>query len=156
MACLATKRRSICSRDHPSQVVPLLARHGARVIRPYLRGFGPTRFLSDSTLRSGQQAALGSDLSALLEALRLEGAIVAGWICQPTKAFHMLFNRHAGGVSCFITQLAHACTALIFIKALRAWLLLEQQRCRGWCRALQAMIGAGWHPAWWLPFGRRA
>lgn len=44
------------------QVVPLLTIHGARIIRPYLRGFGPTRFLSARTPRSGQQAALGSDL----------------------------------------------------------------------------------------------
>lgn len=60
-------------------VVPLLTIRGARVIRPYLRGYGPTRFLSTDTQRSGQQAALGSDLVALLGALRLETAILAGY-----------------------------------------------------------------------------
>ncbi|MFC5138972.1 alpha/beta fold hydrolase [Actinomycetospora rhizophila] len=60
-------------------VVPLLTAHGARVVRPYLRGHGPTRFLSASTPRSGQQAALGSDLLALLDALSLEAPIIAGY-----------------------------------------------------------------------------
>lgn len=60
-------------------VVPLLTAQGARVIRPYLRGYGPTRFLAAETPRSGQQAALGSDLIALLDALRLEKAILAGY-----------------------------------------------------------------------------
>jgi pimeloyl-ACP methyl ester carboxylesterase len=61
------------------EVVPLLTAHGARVIRPYLRGYGPTRFRADETQRSGQQAALGSDLVALLSALRLKTAILAGY-----------------------------------------------------------------------------
>jgi pimeloyl-ACP methyl ester carboxylesterase len=60
-------------------VVPLLAGRGARVIRPYQRGFGPTRFRSDSVMRSGQQAALGSDLMALVTALSLEPVILAGY-----------------------------------------------------------------------------
>jgi len=61
------------------QVVPTLAAAGARVIIPYLRGFGPTRFLSPATLRSGQQAALGSDVISLLDALKLDTAILAGF-----------------------------------------------------------------------------
>jgi pimeloyl-ACP methyl ester carboxylesterase len=61
------------------EVVPLLTARGARVVRPYLRGHGPTRFLSATTPRSGQQAALGSDLVALLDALGLEAAILAGY-----------------------------------------------------------------------------
>ena len=60
-------------------VVPLLAARGLRVVVPSLRGFGATRFLSDATPRSGQQAALGADLLALLDALRIERAIVAGY-----------------------------------------------------------------------------
>jgi pimeloyl-ACP methyl ester carboxylesterase len=60
-------------------VVPRLASEGARVIRPYQRGFGPTRFLSAATPRSGQQAALGSDLIALIDALDLRSPIVAGY-----------------------------------------------------------------------------
>jgi pimeloyl-ACP methyl ester carboxylesterase len=50
-----------------------------RVLVPYLRGYGPTRFLSADTLRSGQQAALGADLLAFLDALRIERALVGGY-----------------------------------------------------------------------------
>ena len=61
------------------QVAAILAAEGARVIVPYLRGYGPTRFLSPSTLRSGQQAALGADLLALLDALGIGSAFLAGY-----------------------------------------------------------------------------
>src|SRR5438552_10454092 len=60
-------------------VAPLLAAHGMRVVVPYLRGYGATRFLSDATPRSGQQAALGADLRALLDALAIGRALVAGY-----------------------------------------------------------------------------
>jgi pimeloyl-ACP methyl ester carboxylesterase len=52
---------------------------GYRTIVPYLRGYGPTRFLSSDTLRSGQQAALGQDLLELMDALRIGKAVVAGY-----------------------------------------------------------------------------
>ena len=60
-------------------VVPLLVAAGCRVIVPYLRGYGPTRFLSADTPRSGQQAALGKDLLDLLDALSIERAALAGY-----------------------------------------------------------------------------
>src|SRR4029077_10847666 len=60
-------------------VVPPLAAAGCRVIVPYLRGFGATRFLSTETPRSGQQAALGNDLRELLDALGIERATLAGY-----------------------------------------------------------------------------
>jgi pimeloyl-ACP methyl ester carboxylesterase len=60
-------------------VVPPLVAAGYRVIVPYLRGFGPTRFLSADTLRSGQQAALGNDLHELMDALHIERAVLAGY-----------------------------------------------------------------------------
>lgn len=60
-------------------VAPVLARKGLRVIVPYLRGYGPTRFLSPDTLRSGQQAALGADLLAFMDAMRIERAGLAGY-----------------------------------------------------------------------------
>jgi pimeloyl-ACP methyl ester carboxylesterase len=59
-------------------VAPALAEEGCRVIVPYLRGFGPTRF-RDGAARSGEQAALGSDLIGLIEGLGLGRAIVAGY-----------------------------------------------------------------------------
>jgi pimeloyl-ACP methyl ester carboxylesterase len=60
-------------------VVPPLVAAGCRVLVPYLRGFGPTRFLSAETPRSGQQAALGNDLLEMMDALSVEHAIVAGY-----------------------------------------------------------------------------
>src|ERR671936_415572 len=60
-------------------VVPALADAGCRVIVPYLRGYGPTRFLAPDTLRSGQQAALGNDLKDLMDALALERAVLVGY-----------------------------------------------------------------------------
>ena len=62
-----------------AQVAPLLAAKGCRVFVPYLRGFGPTRFLSEATPRSGEQAALGSDLLALMDALKIDSAVLAGY-----------------------------------------------------------------------------
>jgi len=56
-----------------------LAAAGCRAIVPYLRGFGPTRFLSPDTPRSGQQAALGSDLIGLMDALSLPRAALVGY-----------------------------------------------------------------------------
>jgi pimeloyl-ACP methyl ester carboxylesterase len=60
-------------------VVPLLAAQRCRAIVPYLRGYGPTRFLSVDTMRSGEQAALGNDLKELMDALRIERAVLAGY-----------------------------------------------------------------------------
>lgn len=62
-----------------SAAAALLADAGCRVIAPYLRGFGPTRFLHASTPRSGQQAALAFDLLALLDALAIPSAVLAGY-----------------------------------------------------------------------------
>jgi pimeloyl-ACP methyl ester carboxylesterase len=59
-------------------VAPLLAAAGHRVIVPYLRGYGTTRFLSGATVRNGQQAALAVDMIDLMDALRIETATVAG------------------------------------------------------------------------------
>src|SRR5205085_6344192 len=60
-------------------VAPLLASKGYRVIVPYLRGFGGTRFLSSDTLRNGEPAALAADLTALMDALKIQSAILAGF-----------------------------------------------------------------------------
>jgi pimeloyl-ACP methyl ester carboxylesterase len=59
-------------------VAPLLAAEGCRVIVPYLRGYGTTRFRSGDTPRNAQQAALGADVIALMDALRIERATIAG------------------------------------------------------------------------------
>jgi pimeloyl-ACP methyl ester carboxylesterase len=62
-----------------AEVAPLLADAGCRVIVPSLRGYGTTRFRSESTLRSGEQAALGADLLALMDALNVPRAVLAGY-----------------------------------------------------------------------------
>lgn len=60
-------------------VAPLLASAGHPVIVPHLRGYGTTRFRSDDTPRNGQQAALAVDIIALMDALKIERAIIAGY-----------------------------------------------------------------------------
>jgi pimeloyl-ACP methyl ester carboxylesterase len=61
------------------EVAPMLAARGARVIVPYLRGHGSTRFLDSATPRSGQQGAIGVDVIALMDALKLKRAVWAGY-----------------------------------------------------------------------------
>jgi pimeloyl-ACP methyl ester carboxylesterase len=60
-------------------VAPLLASAGYRVIVPYLRGYGTTRFLSSQTFRNGQPSAIAVDIIALMDALRIEKAILGGF-----------------------------------------------------------------------------
>jgi pimeloyl-ACP methyl ester carboxylesterase len=62
-----------------AEVVPILAEAGYRVVVPHLRGYGSTRFLSDDTVRNGQQAALAVDAVAFMDALEIPNAIVAGF-----------------------------------------------------------------------------
>jgi pimeloyl-ACP methyl ester carboxylesterase len=62
-----------------ADVTPLLAARGYRVIVPYLRGYGTTRFLSEGTPRNGQQAVLAADAIALMDALNIDRAILAGF-----------------------------------------------------------------------------
>jgi len=60
-------------------VAPLLAAKGYRVIVPYLRGYGTTRFLSSTTMRNAQQSLVGLDIIALMDALNIQKAIVGGF-----------------------------------------------------------------------------
>jgi pimeloyl-ACP methyl ester carboxylesterase len=60
-------------------VAPLLAQAGYRVIIPYLRGYGTTRFLSDQTVRNGQPSAIAVDIIALMDSLKIEKATLAGF-----------------------------------------------------------------------------
>ena len=62
-----------------AEVTPVLAAAGYRVIVPFVRGYGTTRFRSDDTPRNGQQAALAADAIALMDALHIEKAILAGF-----------------------------------------------------------------------------
>ena len=60
-------------------VIPILVSKGCRVFTPYLRGYGPTRFLHADTLRSGQQAVLAHDLLAFMDSLEISNAVLAGY-----------------------------------------------------------------------------
>jgi pimeloyl-ACP methyl ester carboxylesterase len=62
-----------------ADVAPSLARAGYRVIMPYLRGFGPTRFLSTDAVRNGQQSVVAMDVIALMDALKIDKAILGGF-----------------------------------------------------------------------------
>jgi pimeloyl-ACP methyl ester carboxylesterase len=82
------------------QVALPLAEDGYRIIVPYLRGFGPTRFLDSSTARVGQQAALGQDVLDLLDALSLRKATLAGydWGCTAACVAAVLQPERVNGL----------------------------------------------------------
>src|ERR1700704_5172341 len=62
-----------------ADVAPILVSEGYRVIVPHLRGYGTTRFLSDESVRNGEQAALAVDVTALMDAVEIEQAVLAGF-----------------------------------------------------------------------------
>ena len=65
--------------DSYAQVAPLLAAKGYRVLIPYARGYGGTRFLSDTTLRNGEPAALARDVIDFMDALHIQQAVLGGY-----------------------------------------------------------------------------
>ncbi|HEX4006371.1 MAG TPA: alpha/beta hydrolase [Acidobacteriaceae bacterium] len=81
-------------------VAPLLASHGYRVIVPYLRGFGTTTFLSRDTMRNAQQSVLAIDIVALLDALRIDRAIAAGfdWGARTADIMEALWPERCKGL----------------------------------------------------------
>jgi len=72
-----------------------LVQAGAYVLVPYLRGYGPTRFLSEKTLRSGEQAVLANDLLEMMDALAIERAVLAGY--DWGTGTNIIFIRREGG-----------------------------------------------------------
>ncbi len=83
-----------------AEVGPLLADAGYRVIVPYLRGYGSTRFLSDDTPRNGQQSALGVDTIALMDALGIGSAILGGfdWGARTANVVAALWPDRCSGM----------------------------------------------------------
>jgi pimeloyl-ACP methyl ester carboxylesterase len=81
-------------------VVPLLTAAGRRVIVPYVRGYGTTRFLSEHTPRTGEQAALAVDTIALLDALGIDTAVVAGfdWGARSADIVAALWPERCSGL----------------------------------------------------------
>jgi pimeloyl-ACP methyl ester carboxylesterase len=82
------------------EVTPPLAAAGYRVIVPHLRGYGTTRFLSEATVRNGQQAALALDAVALMDALGIETAVLAGfdWGARSADAVAALWPERVSGL----------------------------------------------------------
>ena len=83
-----------------AEVTPILAGAGYHVIVPYLRGYGTTRFLSDETFRNGEQAVLAVDAIALLDALAIDKAIVAGcdWGARTADVVAALWPERCKGL----------------------------------------------------------
>jgi pimeloyl-ACP methyl ester carboxylesterase len=83
-----------------AEVAPILAANGRRVIVPHLRGYGSTRFLSDDTPRNGEQAALAVDAIALLDALEVDRAVVAGfdWGARTADIVAALWPERCSGL----------------------------------------------------------
>ena len=99
-----------------ADVAPILAAKGCRVIVPYLRGYGETRFRDNATPRSGEQAALGADVIALLDALGIKRAVFAGhnWGGRAATVAAALWPDRCAGLvtvnSYLIQDLARAMT----------------------------------------------
>ena len=81
-------------------VAPLLASAGYRVIVPYLRGYGTTRFLSSATPRNGQPSAIAVDIVALMDALKIEKAIIGGcdWGARTANIMAALWPERCKGM----------------------------------------------------------
>lgn len=141
------------------EVAPRLAGQGLRIIVPYLRGFGPTRFRSDATMRSGEQAALGTDLIDLITALGLNRPVVAGYDWGGRAACVAAAIRPdlvgglvtCGGYNLFgppVThplspEMEHVLWYQYYLHTERGRAMLETNR-RGFCRLLWSL----WSPKW--------
>ena len=138
-----------------------LAAAGRRCLSPFLRGYGPTRFLKPNTFRSGQQAALGADLVAFMDALGLKSAVLAGYDWGGRAACvtaALTPERVLGLVTCgtpYNVQNSAAAAKPIAPDAERRhwyWFYLNSERGRsaltddrrGYCRALWKDFSPTW------------
>jgi pimeloyl-ACP methyl ester carboxylesterase len=109
-----------------AEVAPLLASAGCRVIVPYLRGYGATHFLSSETVRNGQQSVIAVDIVALMDALSIEKAILAGfdWGARTANIISALWPERCRGlvsVSGYLIGSPEANKAPLPPKAELAW-----------------------------------
>lgn len=141
-------------------VVAILAGAGLRTIVPYLRGYGPTRFLSSDTPRSGEQASIGQDLFDLLSAKQIEQAVLAGfdWGARAACTVAAVWpERVRGLVTCAgyqIQDLARAKAPADPEQELRFWYQYYFQTERGRNGLAQHRYDLGrllwklWSPTW--------
>lgn len=146
--------------DTYAEVAPRLAAQGCRVVVPSLRGFGQTRFLSDATPRSGEQAALGADLLALLDALNLPRAVLAGydWGGRAACVVAALWPERCAGLvtlnSYNIQHIAQAMRPETPAQEHRLWYQYYFHSERGRAglaqdrRALCRLLWQQWSPTW--------
>jgi pimeloyl-ACP methyl ester carboxylesterase len=113
-----------------TQVATLLSGKGYRVIVPYLRGYGTTRFLSAHTKRNGQQAALAADIIAFMDALKIDKAIIGG------------FDWGARTANIIAAQWPERCKALVSVSG---YLIGSQQ-------ANAAPLAPKAELSWWYQF----
>lgn len=142
------------------EVAPDLAAHGCRVIVPYLRGYGATRFLRADTPRSGEQAALGADLRALMDALEISRAVLAGydWGGRAACVVAALWPERCAGLvslnSYNIHDIAHAMQPDRPENERRLWyqFYFHSERGRNGLaadrRALCRLLWQQWSPSW--------
>jgi len=143
-----------------AEVAPILAAAGCRVIVPYLRGFGATRFLAAETPRSGEQAALGSDLLALMDALAIPQAVLAGydWGGRAACVVAALWPERCAGLVSFnsynIQNIARAMEPDAPESEHRLWYQYYFHSERGRAglekdrRAVTRLLWAQWSPTW--------
>lgn len=143
-----------------AEVAPLLADAGCRAIVPYLRGYGGTRFLDPATPRSGEQAALGADLLALMDALAIPRAVLAGydWGGRAACVVAALWPERCAGLvslnSYNIQDISKAMVPDAPEKELRLWYQYYFHSERGRAgleadrRALTRLLWRLWSPTW--------
>jgi pimeloyl-ACP methyl ester carboxylesterase len=141
-------------------VAPLLAGKGCRVIVPYLRGYGPTRFLDSTTPRSGEQAAIGADLKALMDALDIKRAVLAGydWGGRAANVVAALWPDRCIGLvsvnSYLIQDIANAMIPLNPVREFALWYQYYFQLERGRAglaanrREIARILWRQWSPNW--------
>ena len=142
------------------EVVGPLAERGADVVVPYLRGYGPTRFASGATVRSGQQAALADDLRALIDALALDRPVVGGfdWGGRAACLVAALWPERVRGLVTVdgynVQDIAHAAEPLAPAVENRLWyqFYLHSERGRAGLaahrREFARLLWSQWSPTW--------
>ncbi|MGY4475755.1 alpha/beta fold hydrolase [Bradyrhizobium sp. USDA 3364] len=141
-------------------VAPALAAQGCRVIVPYLRGYGPTTFRDKATPRSGEQAAVGADMMALMDALGIRRAVFAGydWGGRAASIGAALWPERCIGLVCtngyMIQDIAHAMVPARPEREVPLWYQYYFQLERGRAglaanrSGIARILWSQWSPSW--------